>query len=140
MLLQNTNTDFQFKEYPEIMYLSKRKAWKNFVRVMACIVVFCTTYALILPAITMEKATFCGLEAHVHEEACYTQAASMVCDPTAGEDIIVLHTQNSCPVGQQHSVLPIGRTFHQLHQNIPEHIPFRLERVGSGFLCQIIAV
>lgn len=30
MLLQNTNTDFQFKEYPEIMYPSKRKAWKNF--------------------------------------------------------------------------------------------------------------
>lgn len=74
---------------------NRRKAWKNFVRVMACIVVFCTTYALILPAITMEKATFCGLEAHVHEEACYTQAASMVCDPTAGEDIIVLHTHDA---------------------------------------------
>ena len=73
---------------------NRRKAWKNFVRVMACIVVFCTTYALILPAITMEKATFCGLEAHVHEEACYAQAASMVCDPTAGEDIIVLHTHD----------------------------------------------
>lgn len=29
--------------------------WKRFVRVLACIVVFCTTYALILPAITMEN-------------------------------------------------------------------------------------
>lgn len=29
--------------------------WKQFVKIMACVVVFCTTYALILPAITMEN-------------------------------------------------------------------------------------
>lgn len=34
-----------------------KRNWKKIVGIMACIVVFCTTYALILPAITMEKGT-----------------------------------------------------------------------------------
>lgn len=50
-----------------------RRVWNKFVRVMACIVVFCTTYALILPAITMEQVHTCGLEAHTHDESCYMQ-------------------------------------------------------------------
>lgn len=37
---------------------------------LACIVVFATTYALILPAITMEKEV-CGIEEHTHTESCY---------------------------------------------------------------------
>ena len=32
----------------------RRQIWKRVVGLLACIVVFCTTYALILPAITME--------------------------------------------------------------------------------------
>ena len=38
---------------------------------MACIVVFCTTYALLLPAVTLEKTADCGLEEHQHEKSCY---------------------------------------------------------------------
>ena len=72
----------------------RKKAWKNFVRVMACIVVFCTTYALILPAITQEKETFCGMEAHTHEDACYTEKVSMICDPKAETELPVLHTHD----------------------------------------------
>lgn len=34
-----------------------RRIWQKLVRVLACIVVFCTTYVLILPAITAELAT-----------------------------------------------------------------------------------
>lgn len=49
-----------------------RRLWKRFVRVVAGVVMFCTTYALILPAITMEQKTFCGLEEHVHDDGCYT--------------------------------------------------------------------
>ena len=49
-----------------------RRVWRKFVQVMACIVVFCTTYALILPAITMEKDPVCGLEEHIHSESCCT--------------------------------------------------------------------
>lgn len=47
------------------------KRWKKFVSVLCCVVVFCTTYALILPAITMEKTPLCGCEEHEHSEECY---------------------------------------------------------------------
>ena len=40
---------------------------------MAAVVVFCTTYALILPAITQENKPTCGKEAHEHEASCYRQ-------------------------------------------------------------------
>ena len=53
----------------------RRRIWRKFVRVMACAVVFCTTYALILPAITMEKTT-CNLEEHTHGESCYKKVVS----------------------------------------------------------------
>ena len=56
------------------VYLKKRKRWKAWQKVLSaliCVVVFCTTYALILPGITQERETFCGLEAHTHEDACY---------------------------------------------------------------------
>lgn len=50
---------------------TRRRGWRKVVQVMACIVVFCTTYALILPAITMEKV--CELPEHAHSESCYAQ-------------------------------------------------------------------
>lgn len=64
----------------------RRKMWRKVVSALACVVVFCTTYALILPAITLEKATSCGKEEHIHAEDCYVQTASVekalpVCTP-----------------------------------------------------------
>ena len=50
----------------------KKKWWQATVRITAMIVVFCTTYALILPAITMEGKPECGMEAHEHVDSCYT--------------------------------------------------------------------
>lgn len=52
-----------------------RQIWRKFVQAMACVVVFCTTYALILPAITMEKNP-CDLEEHTHGESCYEKVVS----------------------------------------------------------------
>lgn len=49
----------------------RKSIWKRIVSVLACIVVFCTTYALILPALTLERAPECGIEEHTHTEACY---------------------------------------------------------------------
>ena len=40
---------------------------------MACLVVFCTTYALILPVITLEQEYTCGMEEHIHTDSCYAQ-------------------------------------------------------------------
>ena len=34
---------------------------------------FITTYALVLPAITMESEAACGIEAHQHDESCYEE-------------------------------------------------------------------
>ena len=48
-----------------------QKHWRRVVTAMACIVVFCTTYALILPAITATGDTYCGKEEHTHSEECY---------------------------------------------------------------------
>lgn len=47
------------------------KRWHKTVTVMAAVVVFCTVYALILPAVTMGAKTFCGMEEHIHTEECY---------------------------------------------------------------------
>lgn len=52
-----------------------KKRWYRVVTGLACVVVFCTVYALILPAITMEKGA-CEIPEHTHSEACYTQATS----------------------------------------------------------------
>ncbi len=53
-----------------------KRSWQKIVRFMACIVVFCTTYALILPAITLEYADICQKEEHIHTIECYEQVSS----------------------------------------------------------------
>lgn len=49
----------------------RHRRWKKIVSVMAAAVVFCTTYALILPALTAERPTYCGMEEHIHSDACF---------------------------------------------------------------------
>ena len=54
----------------------KRKRLRHrVVTVLAGVVVFCTTYALILPAITLEKQ--CDIPKHTHTDACYAQVTSV---------------------------------------------------------------
>lgn len=65
----------------------RRRAWHKALAGLACIVVFCTTYALILPAITMENKAYCGLEEHLHSEAagCYERVLACGYDTEAQE-------------------------------------------------------
>lgn len=67
-------------------FLKKRhkwKMWQKMVGVLACVVVFCTVYALTLPALTMEGNAYCGLEEHEHTDACYkTLKKEQVCNVT----------------------------------------------------------
>ena len=42
------------------------------------VVVFVTTYALVLPAITMEQEASCGITAHEHTDTCYEER--LVCE------------------------------------------------------------
>lgn len=45
--------------------------WKRVVSALGVIVVFCTVYALVLPAITLSEDPVCGQQAHEHTDACY---------------------------------------------------------------------
>ena len=62
-------------------YASAHRHKRRWYQVMTCLaaaVVFCTTYALILPAITLEKQ--CALPEHTHTEACYTsEQGELIC-------------------------------------------------------------
>ena len=56
----------------------RKKRWYQAVTCLAGIVVFCTVYSLILPAITMEKYQ-CGIEEHTHTQECYDAENSLIC-------------------------------------------------------------
>lgn len=61
-------------------YAGKRarlKRWHKLVLALSCAVVFITTYALILPAVTMtHEETFCAAEEHAHGEGCFAPSLS----------------------------------------------------------------
>ena len=73
----------------------KKRTWnkrrKRVLTALGCIVVFCTVYALMLPAVTMTGETFCGLE-HTHTLSCYSDPEADVeeeknsIEAVAGED------------------------------------------------------
>lgn len=91
----------------------RRKVWKRVLSGMMCLVVFVTTYALILPAITKETNTFCGIEEHTHSEACYEKVLlcenhvhTLECYGSAPEQLVCTepvddghtHTESCSPV------------------------------------------
>ena len=61
----------------------RRKRWQKTVSILACLVVFCTVYALILPALTAEADTYCGKEEHTHTEDCYQD--KLICGQEEGQ-------------------------------------------------------
>lgn len=71
-------TAMENRKMPEAEKIATQKRgyriWQRVVSLLACVVVLCTTYAMILPAITMEKAAVCGMEEHSHTEECYDGA------------------------------------------------------------------
>lgn len=72
---------------------SRAGVWKRIVFCLACGVVFCTTYALILPAITLEKTELkCPYIVHTHTEACYDPAAAEPKKLLCGQADFVVHT------------------------------------------------
>ena len=72
------------------------KRWRRIVGSLACLVVFCTTYALILPALTMTSTTYCGLEEHTHSDECYSEV--LVC----GQEEMAAHEHtDACYTTQQ---------------------------------------
>ncbi len=55
-----------------------RRFFTRVVSTLAAIVVFVTTYALVLPAITLEKVAACGIEEHQHSDDCWSE--ELICD------------------------------------------------------------
>lgn len=72
-----------------------RKIWKHTLSALSCLVVFCTTYALILPAITAETKTYCGKEEHTHTENCY-RSDELLCDLEESEGTESHHHNDNC--------------------------------------------
>lgn len=64
----------------KLQKLHTKKHWLyRGLSVLAAGAVFCTTYALILPAITLDKDPICGIEAHTHTDECYTAEGTWEC-------------------------------------------------------------
>ena len=63
----------------------------RFVSLVAAIVVFITTYALVLPAITLEKTASCGIDEHQHDDSCYEYVLTCGQEESEGH-----HHDNSC--------------------------------------------
>lgn len=64
------------------------KSWLRIVYALACVVVFVTTYMLILPAVTLEQTAYCGCEEHQHGDACYEE--TLICGESENEHV---HTE-----------------------------------------------
>lgn len=82
----------------------RKRTWYKILSVPICLVIFVTTYALILPAITMESTpdTYCGIAEHVHTDACYElpgTPAHKEIQCTAGADLgqgeYIIHKHDS---------------------------------------------
>ena len=58
---------------------TRLKQWRKRMLGLSCVIVFCTVYALILPAITMEKKAVCGREEHSHTKECYSFDGQLSC-------------------------------------------------------------
>ncbi len=74
--MQNVGTDFIKRILKDKVRLRR---WKKRLLCLSCVVVFCTVYALILPALTLENKTVCGQKEHVHTEACCSEKGQLIC-------------------------------------------------------------
>lgn len=76
---------------------SKRRLWQRVVSTLVCLVVFCTTYALIMPAITISTGTYCGYNEHTHEDSCYVDGL-LICDMTEHIHTLACHSNPDADV------------------------------------------
>ena len=87
---------------------------------LSAVVVFCTTYALILPAITISNELLCGMEAHTHSESCWSlqpaePKVELICEDWKEADI-VYHRHNSyCYDGEDQLICPLEEREAHVH-------------------------
>lgn len=116
----------------------KKRKWLTAVTCLAAGVVFCTTYALILPAITLEnnQTLDCAYVLHQHEAGCYDAEGNLSCG--YADYAVHTHQEDYCYDGdgnlicelaqlevhehddscyQEDSVLVCGETENEGHQH-----------------------
>lgn len=79
----------------------QRRVWRKVVQILACFVVFCTTYALILPAITQETQLHCGFDEHTHSRDCQVSITKQLTCTEASLNIHVHSEQCLDETGKQ---------------------------------------
>ena len=75
----------------------RRSFLRRGISFLACVVVFVTTYALLLPAITIEKTAACGIEEHQHDDSCFENNLICGLDETEGHS----HTEDCYDIRSQ---------------------------------------
>lgn len=68
-----------------------RKGWQVLVRTLALCVVFCTTYLLVLPALTIQKDPICGFVEHTHTAECGAHSLPELANCGIPEGTLALH-------------------------------------------------
>ena len=102
-------------EVSKITKKKKRsKRWQRVVTVLAAIVVFCTTYALILPAITRESNPTCGKKEHIHVDSCYASKNVLVC--TLTDDKSHTHDDSCYELKPNLDILTCDKEEHAHHE------------------------
>lgn len=53
--------------------------WVRSVIALSCVVIFITTYVLVMPAVTLSGTPDCGQEEHRHTDDCYETQSELIC-------------------------------------------------------------
>lgn len=84
--------NFQIKAQELNNKHKKRGRWTSVVSVFASITLFCTVYALIIPASTTSADVYCGFEEHAeHSDECFEEVKTLIC---SRDDIVTVHTHS----------------------------------------------
>lgn len=83
-----------------ILTKKRRRYFYTVCVALAAIVVFCTVYALILPAVALQKKT-CDFTVHSHTDDCYDKKGNIIC----GQADFVVHTHNENCYGTDGTLL-----------------------------------
>lgn len=92
---------------------TRRRLWHGILTVLASIVVFVTTYALILPAVTMTAS-------HIHDESCYTQVSTiektvLACPVLPEDGLLVVHRHDAACYDDGTLVCPLPELAEHTH-------------------------
>ena len=83
----------------------KRQMWYRIVTTLAVVVVFVTTYMLILPAITMENKAECGITEHKHDANCYSSHYEKEKELACTTDSLGVHKHTNACYDAEHKLI-----------------------------------